>query len=94
MQRAYEILTDPTLRRRYDAGHDVSKEDVKLKPMKFKVIEIDKERGKAKVWWYDPNTGEEGYMEQDWKKDTDTENERNRAATDRPLRDHCCLPDP
>jgi len=91
VQKAYEILIDPELRKKHDAGEDVGKEDAKMKPMKFKVVSVDKARGIARVWWYDPNTGESGYME----KPIDPEDERSSSTmseTVRPLRDHCCLP--
>lgn len=96
VQKSYEILMDPVLRRRYDQGQDVSSEDVKLKPMKFKVVEVDRERGVATVWWYDPNTGEEGYMErpisgEEGAEDGASSSRRQQDAV-RPLFDHCCLP--
>jgi tetratricopeptide (TPR) repeat protein len=89
VQKAYELLIDPDLRKRHDAGEDVKDQDAKMKPMKFKVVEVDRERGIQKIWWYDPNTGEEGYMEQPIPK----EEERAYSAKDRPLGDHCCLPE-
>jgi hypothetical protein len=95
IQKAYEVLSDPTLRRRYDAGQtDVGDEagNKNMKPMKFRVVERDRKRGIAKVWWYDPNTGEEGFMEMEIDKE---ESESSRAASmTRPLHEHCCLPEP
>jgi len=64
-----------------------------MKPMKFRVVEKDRKRGIAKVWWYDPNTGEEGIMEMEIP--TEEEEEQNiKASVTRPLYEHCCLPDP
>lgn len=90
IQQAYQVLSDETLRRRYDAGQHVDEETgtKNMKPMKFNVVSVDKETGMAKVHWYDPNTGEEGYMDMDLGKDYFEQHE----AQGRTLRDHCCLP--
>jgi len=94
VQRAYEILIDPVLRRRYDSGLGAAEGSEKMQPMKFKVVEVDKVRGKAKVWWYDPNTGEEGYMEKDIDKESEEDEGSRRSTATRSLREHCCLPHP
>merc|ERR1719161_323681 len=98
VQKAYEVLSDTDLRRKYDAGQkDVGDEaGVKnMKPMKFRVVEKDKKRGKAKVWWFDPNTGEEGFMEMDIDKEEDeASGASRRASATRQLYEHCCLPSP
>jgi len=97
VQKAYEVLSDENLRRKYDAGQkDVGDEGVKnMKPMKFRVVEKDKKRGKAKVWWFDPNTGEEGFMEMDIDKEEDeSSGPGRRASAARQLYEHCCLPSP
>merc|ERR1719191_542011 len=99
VQKAYEVLSDTDLRRKYDAGQkDVGDgAGVKnMKPMKFRVVEKDKKRGKAKVWWFDPNTGEEGFMEMDIDKEDDeaSSGPGRRAAAARQLYEHCCLPSP
>jgi len=93
VQQAYNILSDEALRRRYDAGHDVDDESGlrNMKPMKFRVIKIDRERGVAHVWWQDPNTGEEGFMEVEIPVE---EEQEARATSSRTLREHCCLPEP
>jgi len=95
VQKAYEILSDETLRRRYDAGANVEDEaDQKnMKPMRFRVIEKDRKRGIAKVWWYDPNTGEEGIMEMEIDTEEE-ENEKRSASFTMDLYEHCCLPTP
>lgn len=97
VQKAYEVLSDETKRQQYDAGDTkVGDGPQNMKPMRFRVVSQDKKRGKAKVWWYDPNTGEEGFMEMDI--DTEEEEEKKRAERQkdihRPLFDHCCLPAP
>mmetsp|Transcript_96903 Transcript_96903/g.278323 ORF Transcript_96903/g.278323 Transcript_96903/m.278323 type:complete len:1195 (-) Transcript_96903:51-3635(-) len=93
VQQAYNILSDEALRRRYDAGHDVDDESGlrNMKPMKFRVIKIDRERGVAHVWWQDPNTREEGFMEVEIPVE---EEQEARATSSRTLREHCCLPEP
>merc|ERR1712187_1012779 len=92
IQQAYQVLSDPELRRKYDAGQNVDDEvgGHKVKPMKYKIIEVDRERGIAKVWWYDPNTGEEGFME----IEIDKEERASGRAAGRSLYEHCCLPAP
>lgn len=92
VQKAYQILSDEALRRRYDAGQEnvADEHDGRgMKPMKFRVVETDRQRGIAKVWWFDPNTGEEGFMEMEIDKDDGAE---RRPSTIRELREHCCLP--
>merc|ERR1712129_302880 len=89
VQQAYQVLSDEALRRRYDAGQDVDDEATKnMKPMQYRVIEVDRERGVAKVWWFDPNSGEEGFME----VEVPEEAEETHSVGRRTLRDHCCLP--
>jgi len=93
VQKAYQILSDPDLRRRYDAGQENVDEEAgakNVKPMKFRVVETDREKGIAKVWWYDPNTGEEGFMEMEIDKE---EPHSSAAARTRELYEHCCLPE-
>jgi len=99
IQQAYEILSDETLRRRYDAGQNVDDEagQKNMKPMRYKIVEIDRKRGIAKVWWYDPNTGEEGFMEMELNEKDGEEDDGLGSAGRmhrRTLHDHCCLPDP
>ncbi|CAK0856397.1 unnamed protein product [Prorocentrum cordatum] len=98
VQKAYRVLSDETLRRRYDAGQqDVDDEDrnKNMQPMKFRVVERDRDRGIAKVWWYDPNTGEEGFMDMEIDKDRGNEPEEQRAERlTRQLYEHCCLEEP
>lgn len=100
IQQAYQVLSDETLRRRYDAGQNVDDEagSKNLKPMKYKIVEIDRKRGIAKVWWYDPNTGEEGFMEMVLNEkdgdDGDGDGSSGRSRRTRTLHEHCCLPDP
>merc|ERR1711988_1078559 len=91
VQQAYQVLSDPELRRRYDAGQSVDDEagGKAMKPMRYKIIEVDRERGIAKVWWYDPNTGEEGTMEMEVDKE---EEKPSNESVRRTLREHCCLP--
>jgi DnaJ-domain-containing protein 1 len=92
IQQAYNVLSDENLRRKYDAGQkDVGDEAGAMKPMKFKIVERDTVRGVAKVWWYDPNTGEEGFMEVEIEKEETEENRRSRFV--RQLLEHCCLPE-
>jgi len=93
IQQAYQVLSDQALRRRYDAGQNVDDEagNKNMKPMKYKIVEIDREKGIAKVWWYDPNTGEEGFMETEIDKKEKTE---DSSTPKRALREHCCLPLP
>eukprot|EP00747_Dinoflagellata_sp_TGD_P075212 gnl/TRDRNA2_/TRDRNA2_158648_c4_seq1.p1 gnl/TRDRNA2_/TRDRNA2_158648_c4~~gnl/TRDRNA2_/TRDRNA2_158648_c4_seq1.p1 ORF type:complete len:264 (+),score=72.37 gnl/TRDRNA2_/TRDRNA2_158648_c4_seq1:88-792(+) len=96
VQQAYQILSDETLRKKYDAGQDVEGEAGSkggLKPMRYKVVSVDKEKGIAKVWWQDPNTGEEGFMEMEVPPG-ESEEQSRAAVRARTLRDHCCLPDP
>jgi DnaJ-domain-containing protein 1 len=93
IQQAYEVLSDETLRRRYDAGQNVDDEagQKNMKPMRYKIVEIDRKKGVAKVWWYDPNTGEEGFMEMELnEKDGDSDD----GGAQRTLHEHCCLPPP
>lgn len=98
IQQAYQVLSDETLRRRYDAGQDVDDEagQKNMKPMRYKIVEVDKKRGVAKVWWYDPNTGEEGFMEMplNEKDGEEADGADDGRRTARTLHEHCCLPDP
>jgi len=97
IQQAYQVLSDETLRRRYDAGQNVDDEagQKNMKPMRYKVVEIDRKRGIAKVWWYDPNTGEEGFMEMAVEKDGEEgDGLDGDRRVQRTLHEHCCLPDP
>jgi DnaJ-domain-containing protein 1 len=96
IQQAYQVLSDETLRRRYDAGQNVDDEagQKNMKPMRYKIIEIDRKRGIAKVWWYDPNSGEEGFMDMELNdKDKEADNGSDRRSQ-RTLHEHCCLPGP
>lgn len=98
IQQAYQVLSDETLKRRYDAGQDVDDEagQKNMKPMRYKIVEIDRKRGIVKVWWYDPNTGEEGFMEQELNEKEEDEGDAfsEKAANVRTLHEHCCLPGP
>merc|ERR1712107_411482 len=60
IQQAYQILSDESLRRRYDDGQNVDGEAEfrDMEPMRYRVVKVDRERGVAHVWWSDPNTGE------------------------------------
>lgn len=93
VQQAYQVLSDEELRRKYDAGQDVDVDESmrNMKPMKYRVVKIDKERGIAKVWWMDPNTGEEGFMEVELPPEDEKE---EHVVGRRTLREHCCLPLP
>lgn len=92
VQQAYQVLSDEALRRRYDAGQDVDDEagTKNMKPMEYRIIEVDRERGIARVWWHDPNTGEEGFMDME----VPIEEPEAVSVGKRTLREHCCLPRP
>jgi DnaJ-domain-containing protein 1 len=96
IQQAYQVLSDEPLRRKYDAGQNVDDEagQKNMKPMRYKIVEIDRKRGIAKVWWFDPNTGEEGFMEQPLNDKEDGDEGGSGRVSQRTLREHCCLPDP
>jgi hypothetical protein len=91
VQQAYQVLSDEGLREAYDAGEFVEDQAgaKNMKDHKYRVV-IDRLRGKKKVWWYDPNTGEEGFMEMDATED---EMKFEKPETGRKLRKHCCLED-
>jgi len=95
VQKAYQVLSDEILRKKYDAGNENVMDEAdqaQMKPMKFRVVERDRERGIMKVWWFDPNTGEEGFVEMEMPKEE--EESGAKAAGARPLYEHCCLPAP
>ena len=96
VQQAYQVLSDENLRRRYDAGQNVDSEagQKNTKPMRYKIVEVDKKRGIAKVWWHDPNTGEEGFMEMELNEKDGDEDIGVERKVQRTLHEHCCLPDP
>jgi len=97
VQQAYQILSDENLRRQYDAGENVDENAGKnMEPLKYRVISVDWERRVAKVWWFDPNTGEDGYLEVDLPPDEEDDKQQKnaRTASGRVLREHCCLPLP
>jgi len=91
VQQAYQVLNDEGLREAYDAGEFVDDQAgaKNMKETKYRVV-IDRLRGKKKVWWYDPNTGEEGFMEMDA---TEEDMKYPKHETGRKLRKHCCLED-
>lgn len=92
VQKAYQVLSDESLRRKHDAGDKNVGEEAgtqNMKPMQFRVLERDHKRGIAKVWWHDPNTGEEGIMEME----IETEEEVSSSSVTLQLYAHCCLPE-
>lgn len=92
IQEALQILTDPELRRAFDDGEDVKeqaqKKTQRARDVQFRTFEVDREKGVAKVRWYDPETGEEGWMEVPIPK----QEEASEQEAVRPLFRHCCLP--
>merc|ERR1712008_388768 len=95
VQKAYQVLSDESLRQRYDAGHENVMDEAdqaQMKPMRFRVVERDRERGIMKVWWFDPNTGEEGFLEMEMPPEEESSGVHTAGA--RPLYEHCCLPAP
>lgn len=92
VQKAYQVLSNDVLRSRYDIGEEVSSEAgfTNMQRMQFQFVEKDIARGIAKVWWYDPNTGEEGFMEVDIDQEDPHENKWERSVWQ--LFQHCCLP--
>eukprot|EP00397_Hematodinium_sp_SG-2012_P003391 GEMP01003399.1.p1 GENE.GEMP01003399.1~~GEMP01003399.1.p1 ORF type:complete len:967 (-),score=226.58 GEMP01003399.1:1480-4380(-) len=81
IKKAYETLVNVKKRSMYDSGQEVSDEP---EPVHFKVVKVDTETNTQTVYWYDPNTGEEGtYTEQIPERE---------STTARPTARHCCLP--
>eukprot|EP00933_Yihiella_yeosuensis_P047146 TRINITY_DN4284_c0_g1_i1.p1 TRINITY_DN4284_c0_g1~~TRINITY_DN4284_c0_g1_i1.p1 ORF type:complete len:1245 (+),score=287.92 TRINITY_DN4284_c0_g1_i1:99-3833(+) len=95
IQKAYKVLSDEDMRSRYDGGEtNVDKEAGRknMKPLQTEVVSVDHKTGMMKVWWRDPNTGEEGFMEVEIG--TPGAGDESAASKGRPVREHCCLPKP
>jgi len=90
IKRAYDILVNPTKRKKYDRGE--GNESDNPRQVEFK-SEILRGEGKRRIYWRDPDTGEEGFFDEDLTEEEILEEEggRKMKSKKRPTARHCCL---